>query len=352
MQERVRKLWPVVKAALAVVIVAVVGRRFVLDLRDHPELWRDALKPGTLATAGAWYVLGLGFSALCWYRLMRALGRRPSFLQSLRAYYLGQLGKYVPGKAYALVLRADLARCPGVGAGLAGLTAFYEVFVTMASGALIAAALFALCLPPPAAPPDWARLVALVKGEASAEAPLDRNLATAFALLLSAPLLAVTFPPVFNRLAQRASLPFRKRDEPLPRVTLRAWVEGLLLTCGCWLCLGVSLASLMRGLFLSPGADLAWGPREAGSIVATMSVVYVAAFLVLVVPGAVGVREYFLMAFLVAAPGVLPSVAGHDPRRPAELVAAALRVSWTAAELLMAALVWRLPRPTAEEQPT
>src|SRR5262249_41926235 len=142
MRGRLRQLWPFLKMVLAVVIVAAVGRRFVLDLRDHPELWRRPSKPGWLLLCGALYLLGLGFSALYWYRLMRSLGQRLSFPTALRAYYIGHMGKYVPGKAWALFLRADLVRGPNVGAGLAGMTAFYEVLATMTSGALLAAVLF------------------------------------------------------------------------------------------------------------------------------------------------------------------------------------------------------------------
>src|SRR5262249_47187334 len=108
MRERLRKLWPFVKLLLGLAIVVVIGRRFYLDLRDHPELLRQPLRPGWLLLSGALYLLGLGFSALCWHRLLRALGQRPSFPSALRAYYIGHMGKYLPGKAWALFLRAGL----------------------------------------------------------------------------------------------------------------------------------------------------------------------------------------------------------------------------------------------------
>src|SRR5262249_57797160 len=79
------------------------------------------------------------------------LGPVPPWGMTLRAYYVGHLGKYLPGKAWALLLRADLVRPGGVRPGLAGLTAFYEVLTTMAAGALVAAVLFA-CLGADAGP--------------------------------------------------------------------------------------------------------------------------------------------------------------------------------------------------------
>jgi hypothetical protein len=90
----------------------------------------------------------------------------------------------------------------------------------------------------------------------------------------------------------------------------------------------------------------AWDWIAWGRITATIGVVYVAGFLVLIAPGGLGVREYFLMVFLAATPGLLPEQAG-DRTTEAEWVATVLRVTWTAAELVMVALVWRLPRPSS-----
>ena len=57
------------------------------------------------------------------------------------------LGKYLPGKAWALVLRATLIRGPEVRLSVAGLSSFYEVLTTMAAGVLLAALLFGLQVP-------------------------------------------------------------------------------------------------------------------------------------------------------------------------------------------------------------
>ena len=40
------------------------------------------------------------------------VGQRPGGMATVRAYYIGQLGKYVPGKAWALLLRSVLIRGP------------------------------------------------------------------------------------------------------------------------------------------------------------------------------------------------------------------------------------------------
>jgi hypothetical protein len=122
-----RRAWPAVKVLLAGAVAAAVGWEFARTLRS-PELrarpWR--LRPQWLAAAPALYLSGLGCSALFWYTLPRVLGQRPHLLPTLRAYSVGQLGRYVPGKVVGLWIRARLLAGPGVRLGAAVLTVVYE----------------------------------------------------------------------------------------------------------------------------------------------------------------------------------------------------------------------------------
>src|SRR5262245_57290218 len=140
--------WTVGKAVLALAILVGVGQQFYHHLKrlDPATL---PLRPGWLALAAGLYLLGLGGSAWFWVRLLRTFGERPAGLAAVRAYYISHLGKYAPGKAWALLLRGELIRGPDVRFGVAILSAFYEVLTTMAAGALLAAVLFAAS--PPAA---------------------------------------------------------------------------------------------------------------------------------------------------------------------------------------------------------
>ncbi len=348
MRDRLRKLWPLAKLLLGLAIVVLIGRRFYLDLRDHPELLRQPLRPGWLVLCGALYLLGLAFSALCWHRLMLGLGQRPPFLVALRAYYIGHMGKYLPGKAWALFLRAGLVRGPGVSPVLATVTAFYEVLVTMSAGALMGAVLFALLLPPGEDRLGSGRvrerlgaiLERLTRGDAAptSGAPLDRTLVLVLAVGLLLPLLLPILPPVFNRLVHHLSLPFRAADAVLPQFRVRGLVEGLFATGLGWMCLGASLWSALRGALPEPPA---WGADLWGRLTAVMGVSYVAGFVILLAPSGLGVREFFLVMFLVALLGY-SSEAGEASVLLAVL---AMRLVWTAAELVMIALVWRLPGP-------
>src|SRR5438067_1020280 len=87
---------------------------------------------GQLTWVAGLCLLALGGSAWFWYWLMRTFGEQPEGPATVRAYYIGHLGKYVPGKAWALLMRGNLVRGPGVRLGVAIITAFYEVLTTMA----------------------------------------------------------------------------------------------------------------------------------------------------------------------------------------------------------------------------
>src|SRR5262245_4216158 len=123
MRQWLRRWWRVLKVLLTLAILAGVGWQFVRILQA-PELqetgsprtpaqilWDHVrhARPGWLLASGGIYLFGLAFPALFWARLQRHLGQRlPGVAAVARAYYVSHLGKYLPGKAWALVLRASL----------------------------------------------------------------------------------------------------------------------------------------------------------------------------------------------------------------------------------------------------
>ncbi len=133
-------------AAVKLSIVALVlwfirGR--IIECWDQLAQHRFHLKYAWLAASGGLYLFGNLFYGLFWHRTLRALGQEVSLGQALRAYYIGHLGKYVPGKAVVVVLRAGLVRGPGVEAALAVVSVFFETLTMMSAGALLAAVVVA-----------------------------------------------------------------------------------------------------------------------------------------------------------------------------------------------------------------
>ncbi len=287
MQGKRRRWWSVVKALVGLAIVFFIGRGFARDL-SRPELWEQPLHLGWLVPAALLYVVGLSICALYWRRLLVHLGQRPPITATLGAYFIGQLGKYVPGKALALLLRAVLLRRAGVSAGLAGMTAFYEVLVTMTAGAIVAAVLFLMLAGFAPDLPDGAAWRQLWEALRAKDVPAVRphtGTIVLIAVFLSVLILAPIVPRIFNRLAHRLSLPFRHPSSALPPMRLSYLVEGLVLTALTWPLLGLALAMALQAV---PGARLPWDVATLAYLTAAMALSYVAGFAVLIAPGGPG----------------------------------------------------------------
>src|SRR5262245_30349141 len=117
MRQRWKKWLPAAKVILTVVIIFFLGRSLLRDLGD-PDLWKQSFQPGWLAFScllgGELYVMGMALSALLWRHVMADCGHHAALVDVGKGYYIGMLGKYAPGKAWALLLRAGFVRRSGV----------------------------------------------------------------------------------------------------------------------------------------------------------------------------------------------------------------------------------------------
>ena len=268
-----RKKWftPLVK--LLVVAIVVWGvRRTLQDAWANLEagdVWPQ--RPVWLVAAGAIYLASILPAALFWHRILLALGQRPRLGETIRAYYIGHLGKYVPGKAMVVVLRTGLLRSQRAAAGVVAVSVFLETLTMMAVGACLAASILIVAYPQQ----QFLTLVAV-------------------GLMIAAGL--PTLPPVFRRLA--AWLPMRTGDDVAPvdlhRVSYRLIAGGwVALACG-WVLMGLSLWATLRALEV-PGADAI---GQLPLYTASVALAVVAGFLSLV-PGGAVIRELILAKLLV-----------------------------------------------------
>jgi uncharacterized membrane protein YbhN (UPF0104 family) len=339
MRGKLRRAWPIVKAILWLAILFLIGRQFARDLQ-RPELWQRPPHAGWLVLSGVLYLLGLSLSAVYWRRLLGHLGSRPPLGVALRAYYIGHLGKYLPGKAWALFLRSSLIRGHGVSLGVAALTSFYEVLTTMAAGVLVAVVLFAVLGTDTGAPLNVDTLRRLLLLEHPAESGLQRPVVVLLSLLLFVAIVVPLQPAIFNRLVHRMSLPFRERDAAqLPRIRFTYLIEGLALTSVGWLLLGASFAAVLRAIV---GDAWPWMDVRTLRLPAIMGLAYVIGFVVLIAPGGLGVREFVLTVLLTPELVGVGSMDREAARGIVVLAVLVLRLVWTASELLMAALLYPL----------
>lgn len=318
-------------------LLVLIGRQFARDLQ-RPELYQRPLHAGWLVLSGLLYLLGLGFSALYWKRLLGHLGAHPPLGAAMRAYYLGHLGKYVPGKAWALFLRTSLVRGHGVSVGLAALTSLYEVLTTMAAGVLVAAVLFAVLGTDAGSGLNAETLRHLLQMELPSEGGVPRSVVVLVSLLMFGAFLVPLHPALFNRLARRMVTPFADASGSDRRIRFAYLREGLALTAVGWFFLGASFAAVLRGIV---GADWPLFDVRTARLPAIMGLSYVIGFVAVIAPGGIGVREFFLTLLLTPEVVGVQDMASKDARATVVLAVLVLRLVWTVAELITA-LVCRL----------
>jgi len=290
--------------ALKLLIVALVAwcvRGTVLDaVARLGEYWRR-LAPGWLLAAGGLYLLGLLPEGLFWHRVLRALGQDVRLGPTLRAYFIGHLGKYVPGKAMVVVLRAGLLRGRQLDTGLVIASVFLETLTMMAVGACLAIPILA----------TWF----------SSD---PRLLAAAIALTVVAGL--PTLPPVFCRLARLLGVARSSPQaaERLARLRYRTLAGGWLAMTAGWLLMGASLWAVLRGMGIAAGP-----PEELLLDTAAVALAVVGGF-VSMIPGGLLAREAVLAALLGGQLGGAAAI----------IVAALLRLVWLVAELAISAMLY------------
>lgn len=312
-----------IKAVLTVVVLAFVGRHVLGTWRDLAGSGRSLrIEPAWVVVSGLLYVLGLVAYGVYFWRVLAAGPTPTALLPAMRAYLISHLGKYVPGKAMVVVMRAGMVASSGARPAAAAFATLYETLVMMAGGGLIAALGFAT------GDGATARVPVPFSGGAEVDAPLAW-LALAPGLVF----LVVVWPSVFPRLATLAKIPLPGvGPEALPRFSTALLLEGLAWSSVGWVLLGLSQVAVIRSLMPDGLPAAAWPLAIASVALAT-----VAGFVVPIAPGGLGVREWVLWTALASA----------IDRDLAVVAALVLRLSWVAAEVLAALVFLPLqPRPS------
>lgn len=287
---------PSARSALRLAFVAVVlGLGTVAVLRSGEDLRRAAseLSPATLVLAELAVLGGLLGGMLSWQALLADLGSPLPLPAAFRVFFLGQLGKYVPGSVWTLVAQMELGKEHGVPRARSGAVGLVALALSLVAGLLLAAATLPFVSAGALERYWWVFLAVPVLGvgllPAVANPALDRLL----------------------RLARRGGLERRLSG----RGVLRALTWALL----AWACFGVQAWLLADAL----GAE---GPGVLALATGAFSLAWVIGFLVVFAPAGAGVREVALVA------GFAP-VLGPEP---ALLLALVSRALMTVGDLLWA----------------
>jgi len=273
-------------------ISAELSKLQVTELRIHPVL---------LLIGAALYVVALACFGAYWRQAVLGMGGSPGRVEALRAYCVSQLGKYIPGKAWVLLIRCALIDTRTTIPPVIIASTIYETLAMMAAGSLVA-------------------LVALLSVGDARPGMLALSGALAVGLFFA------VLPPVFGRLVTWASRWFRKEGTNLiAAVSYPTWLNGFRYCVPGWIAAGLSLlavaGSLDISLFSFVGFLLACG---------SMALAVVGGFAVLIVPAGLGVREWVLMQTLG------PSVGASN----AVLIAILVRITHVSVELLVAVCLY------------
>ena len=269
------------KRLIAAVKIIIVIAVFLWIGHELSKSW-DTLKRQNWAPDYAWlvfagvlYIVAYFPAALFWRYSMQAFGQRPGFYESLRAYYIGHLGKYIPGKAMVVILRSGLLRHDRTRASIAAAAVFLETLTMMAVGAFLSAVIVII----------WFRN--MENGRSLA------LLAVGMMLVAGAPI----YPPFFRWMAKRLGVGRSdpEIDRKLAGLNFRTLGIGWGLMTIAWFFLGLSLWATIRGVGIEPGPLWEHLPRFV--LAAAISVVL---GFVMMIPAGLGVRDMVMALVLTA----------------------------------------------------
>jgi uncharacterized membrane protein YbhN (UPF0104 family) len=263
-----RWLGPAFKLAILALVVWG-GHRTIVDAVEklRQDGWSfERIDFGWLVVCGGLYSLGQLPCGLFWRRVLADMGEEVPRGRVLRAYYIGHLGKYVPGKAVVFVLRIGLIKAAQplrTGIGVAAI--FYETLTTMAVGSVLATAIL------------------LFDGAQEWQV-------TWIAAGLAAGMIVPLSPIVFNTLLRALSRERGEGTAAAARLHPSRYVLSWLGIAVGWLLMGMSLWAAVQSLAPNEHVTI----RELGLYTAAIAMAVVGGF-VSMLPGGLGVREIAVM---------------------------------------------------------
>lgn len=260
-------------------IIAIAARSLVrnwADLRSQPLEWR--VQPGWLLVSAllVWLMYALLIGA--WRTMLAGWGQRLDGWTSARIWTVSSLGKYLPGKVWAVAGMALMAQRAGIAPWAATGSAVVLQVLAIGTGAAVAGLT------------GRAAIEAAHQGSGVVLGLLVAGAVAGVALLL--------WPPLLRRLLRFAAPDAEARGAP----AVAGIVVGIVANAVAWVGYGASLWFLSRGLL--PGVDLG-----LGLAIAVFTASYLAGFLALFAPGGLGVREGLFILMLQGPLGIGPATA-------------------------------------------
>jgi glycosyltransferase 2 family protein len=268
---------------LVAMAIALIGLALVVrELVRHWGEVADALSGASTMSIGAAAMLaGLSMTTigLAWRRCLAVLGASHPAAPVLRSYFVGQLGKYVPGGVWPVVGRAEMARRIGVAPGVAYGSTVLSMGVTYLGAVLVAVAALLIDAAERRGPSGWLLVAVLVGG-------------------------VCTLHPRVGTLVTGAVQKVARRPLGVEVPSWRTSIGLLALHAPAWI--GIGAATWLIAGTLDP----AGAPNFANVLFATATAWFLG-FVAVGVPGGIGVREatFVAAATSISSVGIAAAIA-------------------------------------------
>jgi uncharacterized membrane protein YbhN (UPF0104 family) len=270
-----KRLRGILKFVALAVVVAFIAWYVAKNWHDVVPIFRT-LEWWQYVSAGAAIVVGLIASMLSWRSILAGMGSRLPMLAAARVFFLGQLGKYVPGSIWPVVAQAELASEYGTPRTRSGIALLVQMAVSTVVGTLFAALCLALSSPAAFVAYWWLLLIALVG-------------------------VVCLVPPIFTRVMRLAARVLRRPADDLAALTWRALFAGAGWSLAMWAFFGIHLWVLAITL---GGNSLTGLLTAAGGY----ALAWLVGFVIIFLPAGAGAREAALtlaLAPVMSGPAAL-----------------------------------------------
>lgn len=281
-------------AAVVVFVVRAIGTNWA-EIRDSFV----SLRPDWfgLLLASACIVIGYAALIASWRLLLRRWSSPLPVLDATRIWFVSSLGKYVPGKVWAIGAMAVLAREAGASPVAATGSSIIMQLVNIAAGFAVVALAGA--------------------GDVLVGNPLLQ--VAAWGTLLATAVGLAFGPPLLRWAVRTAARILHQPPVALPVISRGTLLIVFAANVTAWVAYGIGFGIFWRAL-------LGHGGGISAAALAVYTASYLIGFLAIFAPGGIGVREAALAGLLISLRLATPA--------DAALLAAASRVWLTVVEVL------------------
>lgn len=299
---------------LVLLAVFWTGWQGYQDLRQQPQVNWSQFQWYWIPMAIGTYFLGMVPSWLYWHFILNRCDQPVGLRDSFRAFYMSQLGKYVPGKVMVILIRTAVLCHHTIPVEEVSRWRHQHQWITVTATAFMETLTFIAV----------GGLVGVLSGMFYFR---DRPVVLVLALLIALGMCLPILPPVFHRCLGWLPIGGSEQARSIMRKAWgwRTFLLGLAVLPIGWLLLGASLWLLIQSL---PG-----GAVRIDDYPATLTCVSLANVLgfVSLIPGGMGVREIVMYPIL-------------EPRFSLAIVIVVLyRLASLTAELLAGGVAWLIP---------